>query len=203
MENSINALGREDYQLKSTDVLFYFFERDFSGRAMYDKGLMHKRYRFGYTYTPKVNYVEDLVRAEKIPNASLVDIKTHIQDQVLRIVDEELARYNRSIVVDNDDAFLRNMVPPHEYSAINRVLSADDVHIVFTPDMSPPPIRLLLPFVIGETERDLMQDLKEAFIQKVGLRLYAAEYEYGIAAKIIDNSIVKNSFAGAFIEQLD
>lgn len=172
--------------LTSSPIIIYSFDRGEDGIARYSKGLFYSSWVLNYSLILTV----DSVSVEGSPNDG--SIVRGCIDQVQRIVSEELERYNRSIIIDNDDAFLRNMIPPHEYYSINKALESPDVHILFTPDMSPPPIRLQLPFIIGETERNLMEDFLQAFEQKITPRIQAAETI--LANKYIVKTVKDGSF---------
>lgn len=188
MTNTDNGLMRDPSSevLTSNKITIYTFSRGQDGVARYDRGLQYNTYALMYTVDMTVSdvTVEGSAYDDAVMHGCIM--------QVQGIVSEELEKYNRAILIDNDDAFLRNMVPPHEYDSINKALASPDVHILFTPDMSPPPIRLQLPFIIGETERNLMEDFLLAFEQKIAPRIYAAE------TVLANRHIIKTVLDGSF-----
>ena len=65
-----------------------------------------------------------------------------------------------AVLLDNDDAFFRNMVAPHVFATFKEMFNEQD-NMFFTPDVSPPPSRLNFPMLVGHREAALMVDLQD------------------------------------------
>lgn len=130
------------------------FARNAFGIAQYQRGLI----------TTSIFYMLDI--ALEYPGDISAD-QTQLahattQSHIYNYLVQEESKFANAVVVDNDDAFLRNMIPPHNYGILNEMLN-DSVTAVFTLDIVPPISRLNFPFIVHLHEKEMQKDLLQMF----------------------------------------
>lgn len=66
---------------------------------------------------------------------------------------------HNTAVLDNEDAFFRNMIPAHIWETFNSLFT-DAAPMHFTPEITPPPSRLEFPMLVGNNEARLFDDMQ-------------------------------------------
>lgn len=141
------------------------FIRNEAGTPQYSKGLR------------QLNVTIELSIYCEYPD-NLADIaETPIRDAITTYLGVETTKFDYATVIDNDDAFLRNMIPPHAHQQLNGMFT-DEYPMLFTQDIAPPPIRLNMPMLVGRNEASLMDDMQIMFVSyfsanmpNIGLRV--------------------------------
>lgn len=130
------------------------FSRNSFGIAQYQRGLIATSITYLLDIT--LEYPSDLSPdQEQLAHATA-------QNYIYNYLTREESKFANAVVVDNDDAFLRNMIPPHNYGILNEILQGT-VTAVFTLDIAPPVSRLNFPFIVHRNEREMQKDLLQMF----------------------------------------
>jgi len=138
----------------SFDIQFVLsaFMRSDQGSAEYEKGLIPLR-------CSGVMEVKLLSLGDMSNRVIDDELSDQIGNHFGSMIDVACRRLNYAVLVDNDDAFFRNLVPSHIWSGFMAMFS-NERPLMFTPDVSPPPIRLNMPMLVGHNQTNLMADLR-------------------------------------------
>lgn len=125
------------------------FDRDANGTPLYQDGLAE------LTINAMLNIdILNLASANTSSNEDIMMIE-HYQAALF----EEEIRLKNTVLLDNDDAFFRNMVAPHVFDTFQEMFTKE-TPMFFTLNVSPPPSRLNFPMLVGNNEKNLLQDLR-------------------------------------------
>lgn len=155
------------------------FVRDGNGSPDYAKGLMDAEYK------ALLNIVVDTTKPITEDEAAKVNDSYENWLYSLR------TKLHNTVLVDNDDAFFRNLIAPHAYETFNQLFTEEDP-LWWTSEIVPPPARLNFPMLVGNNEARLNDDLQAflAYHIQEGLRgirfdLGGTVFGDGIAVTIV------------------
>jgi hypothetical protein len=145
------------------DLQVLIFSRDENGRPLYQKGL--KTAFFSY-YVTAIGPKLELKEGEK----------QDLLDYFTSYFTELRAKFDGCVLLDNDDAFFKNMIPPHNVDTFMAMFEKRNLY--FTPDVSPPPMRLNFPFLVGKDEKNLPNDLLEYLSRHITNDFLTTKFEF-------------------------
>lgn len=154
------------------------FDRDAAGTPMYSRGLM-----------PKDVAVHTTIHYEQPELQLTPEEVSAVNARYAAYLNSAAARHNYAVLLDNDDAFLRNFIAPHAFGILNQMLT-DTKPMLFTQDISPPPCRLNFPFLVGRHEQELISDLETYLEQYFTAGLHGLKFSVRNVAFTPDLTVV-------------
>lgn len=165
----------------------YVFSRESNGVPNYEAGLVGVRVSFGI-----VVEFNDVVESFDALALESMDIS------LLQLVAELERSYKGSILLDNGDAFLLNMIAPHMLDTFRNFFTTETM--IFTKIASPNPCRLNFPFLVGKNELNLYSDLLDFYSAHLNSVLRSFKFSNRLSSSLVVKGVSAVKSDVQFIE---